>query len=219
MVELNARPFQIGVVFQREVAPLILIAVIGFVAMSAVAVAETAAPGADAAGAELPEKKRTTLGLYVTAAEAYAKWQAAPDSVMLIDVRTPEEYGFIGHPEMAWNVPFAFVTYERKDGKTSYGPRSNPNFVEEIRTLAGPTDTLLLMCRSGDRSARAADELAAAGFTTVYTVTDGMEGDKVDDPGSVFHGKRMRNGWKNTGLPWVYSIDPDRVILEEGTSR
>jgi rhodanese-related sulfurtransferase len=120
---------------------------------------------------------------------------------------------------MAWNIPFAFVTYERKYGKTTYGPRPNPNFVEEIRTLAGPTDTLLLMCRSGDRSARAVDELAAAGFTTVYTVTDGMEGDKVDDPGSVFHGKRMRNGWKNTGLPWVYSIDPDRVILEEGTSR
>jgi rhodanese-related sulfurtransferase len=219
MVELKASRFQIGVVFQRHVAPLILIAMIGFIAVSAVAAAETAAPGADAAGAELPEKKRTTLGLYVTAAEAYAKWQAAPDSVMVIDVRTPEEYGFIGHPEMAWNVPFAFVTYERKDGKTTYGPRPNPNFVEEIRTLAGPTDTLLLMCRSGDRSARAVDELAAAGFTTVYTVTDGMEGDKVDDPGSVFHGKRMRNGWKNTGLPWVYSIDPDRVILEEGTSR
>jgi rhodanese-related sulfurtransferase len=219
MVELKASRFQIGVVFQRHVAPLILIAMIGFIAVSAVAAAETAAPGADAAGAELPEKKRTTLGLYVTAAEAYAKWQAAPDSVMVIDVRTPEEYGFIGHPEMAWNVPFAFVTYERKDGKTTYGPRPNPNFVEEIRTLAGPTDTLLLMCRSGDRSARAVDELAAAGFATVYTVTDGMEGDKVDDPGSVFHGKRMRNGWKNTGLPWVYSIDPDRVILEEGTSR
>jgi rhodanese-related sulfurtransferase len=194
MVELKASRFQIGVVFQRHVAPLILIAMIGFIAVSAVAAAETAAPGADAAGAELPEKKRTTLGLYVTAAEAYAKWQAAPDSVMVIDVRTPEEYGFIGHPEMAWNVPFAFVTYERKDGKTTYGPRPNPNFVEEIRTLAGPTDTLLLMCRSGDRSARAVDELAAAGFTTVYTVTDGMEGDKVDDPGSVFHGKRMDHG-------------------------
>jgi len=35
-----------------------------------------------------------------------------------IDVRTPEEYAFIGHPEMVWNIPFAFVTYQRKDGKT-----------------------------------------------------------------------------------------------------
>ena len=28
----------------------------------------------------------------------------------------------------------------------------------------------------------------------VYSVIDGMEGDKVDDPESIFHGKRMRNG-------------------------
>jgi hypothetical protein len=51
----------------------------------------------------------------------------------------------------------------------------------------------------------------------VYTVTDGFEGDKVDDPGSVFHGKRMRNGWKNSA-PWIYTIDPEKIILEEGVS-
>ena len=45
-----------------------------------------------------------------------------------------------------------------------------------------------------------------------------MEGDKVHDPNSVFDGKRMRNGWKNSA-PWVYSIDPEKVILEEGTSK
>jgi hypothetical protein len=47
---------------------------------------------------------------------------AAPGKVTLIDVRTPEEHALVGHPEMAWNVPFAFVTYRRKDGKTEYGP-------------------------------------------------------------------------------------------------
>jgi hypothetical protein len=46
-----------------------------------------------------------------------------------------------------------------------------------------------------------------------------MEGDKVDDPGSVFIGKRMRNGWKNSGLPWVYGIDPDKMIIKEGASK
>ena len=59
---------------------------------------------------QLPKGKQTTLGLYVTAAQAYEKLKAAPDKMLLIDVRTPEEYVFIGHPEMAWNVPFAFVT-------------------------------------------------------------------------------------------------------------
>jgi hypothetical protein len=45
-----------------------------------------------------------------------------------------------------------------------------------------------------------------------------VEGDKVHDPSSVFDGKRMRNGWKNSA-PWVYSIDPEKVILEEGTAK
>ena len=71
-----------------------------------------------AAGNELPERKRTTLGLYVTAAQAYEMWKSAPDKVKVIDVRTPKEYAFVGHPEMAWNIPVAFVTYQRKEGKT-----------------------------------------------------------------------------------------------------
>ena len=167
---------------------------------------------------QLPERKQTTLGLYMTAAQAYEKWKAAPDKLMLIDVRTPEEYAFVGHPEMAWNVPFAFVTYQRKDGKTEYGPKMNPDFVAEVKKLAGSTDTVLLMCRSGDRSAKAVNDLAAAGFKNVYTITDGFEGDKVKDPGSVFDGKRMRNGWKNSA-PWVYDIDPEKIILEEYASK
>ena len=167
---------------------------------------------------KLPERKQTTLGLYVTAAQAYEKWKTAPDKVTLIDVRTPEEYAFVGHPDKAWNVPFAFVTYQRKGGKTEYGPKMNPDFVAEVKKLAGPTDTVLLMCRSGDRSAKAVNMLAEAGFKNVYTVIDGFEGDKVKDPESVFHGKRMRNGWKNSA-PWVYDIDPEKIILEEYASK
>ena len=167
---------------------------------------------------ELPKEKQTTLGLYLTAAEAYETWKAAPDEVKVIDVRTPEEYAFVGHAEMAWNIPVAFVTYQRKDGKTEYGARPNPDFVAEVKKLAEPEDTLLLMCRSGGRSAMAVNQLGAAGFKNVYNITDGFEGDKVDDPGSVFFGKRMRNGWKNS-VPWTYGIDPEKLILTEGYSK
>jgi len=168
---------------------------------------------------QLPEGKQTTLGLYVTAAQAYEMWKAAPDEVKVIDVRTPEEFAFVGHPEMAWNIPLAFVTYQRKAGKIEYGPHMNADFVSLVQEVARPTDTLLLMCRAGGRSAMAVDKLAAGGFTNVYTIIDGMEGDKVKDPESVFHGKRMKNGWKNSGLPWVYTIDPEAIILLEGASR
>ena len=45
---------------------------------------------------DLPEGKKTAQGLYVTAQEAYAKWQEAPEEITIIDVRTPEEYLFVG---------------------------------------------------------------------------------------------------------------------------
>jgi len=174
--------------------------------------------GAQDVNSQLPKGKQTTLGLYVDAAQAYEKWKAAPDQVKIIDVRTPEEYGFIGHPDEAWNIPLAFVTYKRENGVTEYGPKWNTGFVDEVKKIAEPSDTLLLMCRSGDRSAMAVNQLAAAGYKNAYTITDGFEGDKVDDPGSVFNGQRMRNGWKNS-VPWVYTIDPEKIILEEGASK
>lgn len=167
---------------------------------------------------QLPKGKQTSLGLYVTAAQAYDMWKAAPDKVKLIDVRTPEEYAFVGHAEMAWNIPYAFVTYLRKDGKTEYGPKLNLAFVDEVKRFTRPGDTLLVMCRSGDRSAKAVDLLSAAGIKNAYSIIDGVEGDKVTDPESVFVGKRMRNGWKNSA-PWVYTIDPEKIILEEADSK
>ena len=54
-----------------------------------------------------------------------------------------------------------------------------------MKELFAPTDTLLMICRSGGRSALAVNALAKAGFTNVYNVIDGTEGDKVDEPGSL----------------------------------
>jgi rhodanese-related sulfurtransferase len=204
----------------RGVVPAVVFAA-AFVAAGGVAMAaEPSNPGSKpaASAAQLPKGKQTALGLYVTAAQAYDMWKAAPQTTKVIDVRTPEEYAFVGHPEMAWNIPYAFVTYLRKDGKTEYGPKLNPTFVTEVQKLAKPGDTLLVMCRSGDRSAKAVNLLAAAGITSAFSVIDGVEGDKVTDPDSVFVGKRMKNGWKNSA-PWVYTLDPEKIILEEGVSK
>ena len=67
------------------------------------------------------------------------------------------------------------------------------------------------MCRSRGRSAMAVNMLAKVGSQNVYTIVDGMEGDKVHDPENVYHGKRMKNGWKNAGLPWTYDLDPELI--------
>jgi rhodanese-related sulfurtransferase len=139
----------------------------------------------------VPTAKQTSLGLYVTSIEAHEKWMAAPELVNILDVRTPEEFIFVGHAEVAWNIPFAFQTYRWDPDKQRFDMQLNPEFISEVEQWANPTDTILIMCRSGGRSAMAVNALADAGFTNVYNIIDGMEGDKVNDPESLFHGKRQ----------------------------
>jgi rhodanese-related sulfurtransferase len=175
----------------------------------------TEKPASQAAKPELLKEKQTTLGLYLTAKEAYDKWKADPEKVKILDVRTPEEYLFVGHSAMAWNIPSFFQTYQWDAAKRKLPMKPNPDFVSQVKELAKPTDVILVMCRSGGRSAQAVNQLAEAGFRNVYNIIDGMEGDTVDDPGSVFQGQRMKNGWKNSGLPWTYDLNPERMRLPE----
>jgi len=161
---------------------------------------------------EVPEAKLTGLGLYVTAQEAYEMWKADPVRIKVLDVRTFEEYVLIGHAEMAANVPLAFPTYNWDAGKGNYSVVGNKDFIARATERFKPDDTILVMCRSGGRSAMAVNALAKAGFTKVHNIIDGFEGDKVEDPESIYHGMRMRNGWKNSA-PWTYRLDPKLVWL------
>lgn len=173
----------------------------------------TANAGEAASKPELPKEKQTSLGLYVTAAEAYEKWLTAPDEIKVLDVRTLEEYIYVGHAPMAWNIPLATQTHEWDAEKGYFGYQPNTDFISQVEEVAAPTDTIMVMCRSGGRSAMAVNLLAENGFTNVYQITDGMEGDKVKDSNSYFSGQRMVNGWKNSGSPWTYKVDPEKVKL------
>jgi rhodanese-related sulfurtransferase len=162
---------------------------------------------------ELPKDKQTTLGLYVTAKEAYDKWKADPEKVKILDVRTTEEFLFIGHPAMAWNIPLLFQSYEWDLEKHRFPMKPNPDFISLVKQIAGSNDIILVTCRSGGRSAMAVNMLAEAGFKNVYNITDGIEGDLVTAPESVFQGQRLINGWKNSGLPWTYDIVPEKMMI------
>jgi rhodanese-related sulfurtransferase len=170
---------------------------------------------APAASRQLPAGKQTALGLYVTAAEAYALWQADPARVKVLDVRMVEEYVFIGHAAMAVNIPVAFPKYQWHADKRKYGFEINPDFIDHVKEVFAPDDTVVVMCRSGGRSAAAINMLAKVGFVNLYNIIDGFEGDTVDDPESVFRGKRMKNGWKNSA-PWTYDLDPALVWIPTG---
>lgn len=160
---------------------------------------------------DLPAAKQTVLGLYVTARDAYEKWQADPLKIKILDVRTLEEFLFVGHPPMAWNVPVMVQSDQWDAAAKRYPMQPNPDFVAQVKAVVSPADTLLIACRSGGRSAMAVNLLAKAGFTHVFNIVDGMEGDFVTDPDSVFVGLHMKNGWKLSGLPWTYDIDPGKV--------
>ena len=168
------------------------------------------------AKSSLPVQKQTALGLYVTAKEAYEMWQAAKNKIKILDVRTPEEYVFVGHAPMAQNIPFQLFNY--KMAIRNKGPLMmiNPNFITEVHRKYRPSDTILVICRSGNRSAAAVNAMAAAGFKTAYSITDGFEGDRVRDPSSPFYGKRFKNGWRNSDIPWTDRLNPKLMWIPAG---
>ena len=167
---------------------------------------------------EIPKKKQTTLGLYVTAKEAYAMWQK-DKNIKILDCRTPEEYVFVGHAPMAYNIPGMFMKYRWDAKKKMYVMRNNRRFVRQVKKVFKPTDTILIMCRSGARSAKCTNKLAKAGYKKVYNIYDGFEGDKVKDKNSPQYGKRTKNGWRNSGAPWTYHLDVNLVYLPHGKKK
>jgi rhodanese-related sulfurtransferase len=175
--------------------------------------------------AQVPETNKTVLGLYVLPSDAYGLWKSKPDQISILDVRTCEKYIFGGHAGMAQNIPLLFPKFERPGAVSQAAPAAggrpsgcsgemNAAFVSAAKALFSPSDTILVMCATGGRAAMAVNLLAEAGFKQVYNIINGFEGDRVNDPSSVYHGKHMRNGWKNNGLPWTYEFDPDLMWAE-----
>ena len=100
-------------------------------------------------GMQVPLAKQTALGLYVTAREAYEMWKADPEHVKVLDVRMVEEYVFIGHAAMAVNIPVAFPKYKWQADKQKYSFEINPDFIDHVKEVFKPEDTIVAMCRSG----------------------------------------------------------------------
>jgi rhodanese-related sulfurtransferase len=119
--------------------------------------------------------------------EAFAAL-GAQSGAILLDVRDPIEFGFVGHPEGAVNIPWKFAP----------DMRPNPDFLRQIGRLAPELDTpLFVLCRSGQRSLDAAQSLAAAGYRTLVNIEEGFEG-----PLDANKHRSTLGGWRFHGLPW-----------------
>lgn len=168
------------------------------------------------AQSSIPKQKQTVLGLYVTAKEAYEMWLTDKNKIKILDVRTPEEYIFVGHAPMAHNIPIQLFNYEMAVRNKGPLMKANSNFINEVGRKFKTSDTILVICRSGNRSAAAVNAMASAGFKIAYSVTDGFEGDRVKDPSSPFYGKRFKNGWRNSGVPWTDKLNPELIWIPSG---
>ncbi|WP_348753614.1 rhodanese-like domain-containing protein [uncultured Aquincola sp.] len=121
----------------------------------------------------------------VSPQQAWALHQAG--QARIVDVRTAEERKFVGQVPGTLHVAWA----------TGTALTRNPRFVRELEAKVGRHDPVLLLCRSGKRSALAAEAAAKAGFTRVFNIREGFEGELNDA-----QQRGTADGWRYQGLPW-----------------
>lgn len=115
-----------------------------------------------------------------------------------VDVRTTEEFE-AGHPAGAVNVPLALA------GPGAMVP--NPDFLPAMKAAFALDAKIVVGCKSGGRSLRAAQALVAAGFTHVADQRAGWDGARsafgqVTEPGgcgrAYLRKKGSRRGARGT---------------------
>jgi rhodanese-related sulfurtransferase len=106
----------------------------------------------------------------------------------LIDVRTPEERKFVGYIAGSVAAPWATGTAFTR----------NPRFVRELEGKVRKDDVLLFICRSGARSAAAAEAASRAQFQHAFNVLEGFEGDL-----DANQRRGTLGGWRLRGFPWI----------------
>jgi rhodanese-related sulfurtransferase len=134
------------------------------------------------------EAQAVTLG-YAGRVPPLEAWALVQNGIaVLLDVRSGEERKFVGHVPGSLHVAWA----------TGTALTRNPRFVRELEAKVRKDQVVLLLCRSGKRSALAAEAATKAGFASAFNVQEGFEGEinAVGQRGSA-------DGWRYRGLPWI----------------
>jgi rhodanese-related sulfurtransferase len=106
-----------------------------------------------------------------------------------VDVRSVGEFD-AGHATGAYNVPLNLAG--------PAGPAPNVKFMAAMEKVFPRDAKLIVACQAGGRSARAAAQLEAAGFTNVADLSAGFEG-------------RNEPGWRRMNLPVSQDSEPDKT--------
>jgi rhodanese-related sulfurtransferase len=141
---------------------------------------------------DIPERKQTELGLYLTATETNDLLKNEGENILFVDVRTLAEIKKGAPTYIDTHVPII----EKRNKKRVF----NKDFVVVIEDRLedkglNKQDKIILTCKQGHRSARATNILAQAGYKTVYSVLDGT------------------NGWKENNLPWTDKVEEEKLYF------
>lgn len=166
-------------------------------------------------------ERQTPWNLYVDSKEAYDLKMQLGNKALFIDVRDPVEIQFTGFTNVVdVNIPFKLANNTKWNSKKSVlMMEKNPDFIADIEKALttnnlSKDDAVIIMCRSGGtRGAPAANVLFDKGFKKVYVVTDGFEGGKLKEGDKK--GWRLKNGWKNSGLPWSYKLNKEKMYYKD----
>lgn len=153
----------------------------------------------------------------LTPEEAWQRVQKEGAQLLFVDVRDPIEIMFVGFTDAVdLNVPFKLADRQVFiEDKKHFAMQANPDFASAIeqalkRKGLDKNALVITMCRSGsDRGKPSAAFLAGHGFSNVKYVENGFQGDKASE--GVQAGMRTVNGWMNSGLPWSWEIDPQKI--------
>ncbi|HWA76956.1 MAG TPA: rhodanese-like domain-containing protein [Polyangiaceae bacterium] len=118
----------------------------------------------------------------VTPEEAH---QLVQQGALYVDVRSEQEFEQ-GHPPGALNVPIAHF------GPAGMTP--NTEFLAVMRAAFNQNEKLVVGCKAGGRSRRAAEMLEQAGFSDISDMAAGWDGSR-----DAFG--RPLPGWSKRGLP------------------
>lgn len=118
------------------------------------------------------------------------------DGYVYLDVRSIPEFD-AGHAAGAYNIPLLHATPS--------GMRPNGDFMSVVLAVFPKDTKLVIGCRSGNRSLRAAEALMGAGFANVVDQRAGHSGAR--DP----FGQVQEPGWESAGLEVAIEAQPERT--------
>jgi rhodanese-related sulfurtransferase len=143
------------------------------------------------------------------------------DNAYLIDVRTPAEYFWIGHPETNLaddpdsgflegkfvNIPFMFWVYDKHTD--DYVMKIAKKFPQQVARTFPEGSILIFICRSGGRSALAQQYMMDPANSKqrdyekiltyeMYNLDEGFEGGRDGETGH----RTLDAGWRNKDLPY-----------------